>query len=88
MIDFLTIFFFNLIFSPSLNYNLDLPIIVALPMKSLFKGVRVSKYRHVYGSVARKDQCYDNINITKNAHDSNFCAANPKVIELEERKVL
>ncbi|UXI18150.1 programmed cell death 6-interacting protein [Sarcoptes scabiei] len=51
-------------------------------MKSLFKGVRVSKYRHVYGSVARKDQCYDNINITKNAHDSNFCAANPKFLAI------
>nr|XP_046914736.1 coronin-2B-like isoform X2 [Dermatophagoides farinae] len=50
--------------------------------KALFKGVRVSKYRHVYGMVARKDQCYDNVQITKNAHDSNFCAANPKFLAI------
>ncbi|KAH9420719.1 hypothetical protein DERP_001150 [Dermatophagoides pteronyssinus] len=50
--------------------------------KALFKGVRVSKYRHVYGVVARKDQCYDNIPITKNAHDSTFCAANPKFLAI------
>ena len=42
--------------------------------------------------VARKDQCYDNIPITKNAHDSTFCAANPKVnlenfpIKIQEKK--
>lgn len=47
--------------------------------QSLFKGIRTSKFRHVYGDVARKDQCYENINITKNAHDNNFCAVNPKV---------
>ncbi|KAI2809222.1 hypothetical protein BLOT_000369 [Blomia tropicalis] len=50
--------------------------------KSLFRGVRASKFRHVFGSAARKDQCYDNINITKNAHDSNFCAVNPKFLAI------
>ncbi|XP_077996592.1 uncharacterized protein LOC144449917 isoform X2 [Glandiceps talaboti] len=43
-----------------------------------FRGVRTSKYRHVYGSASRKDKCYENIKITRNAHDSNFCAVNPK----------
>nr|XP_006823289.1 PREDICTED: coronin-2B-like [Saccoglossus kowalevskii] len=45
-----------------------------------FFKIRTSKFRHVYGSVARKDKCYENIKITKNAHDSNFCSVNPKFI--------
>ncbi|CAG2120060.1 unnamed protein product, partial [Medioppia subpectinata] len=48
--------------------------------QSLFKGVRSSKFRHVFGCVAKKDKCYDNLKITKNANDSNFCAVNPKFI--------
>ncbi|XP_054161740.1 coronin-2B-like isoform X2 [Oppia nitens] len=51
-------------------------------VKSLFKGVRSSKYRHVFGSVVKKDRCYDNLKITKNANDSNFCAVNPKFIAI------
>lgn len=42
--------------------------------------VRSSKFRHVYGSPARKELCYEGIKITKNAHDSNFCAVNPKFL--------
>ncbi|XP_070545785.1 coronin-1C-A-like isoform X2 [Ptychodera flava] len=45
-----------------------------------FRGVRTSKYRHVYGNPARKEKCYENVKITRNAHDSNFCAVNPKFI--------
>ncbi|XP_014246492.1 coronin-2B-like isoform X2 [Cimex lectularius] len=45
-----------------------------------FRGVRSSKFRHVYGQPLKREQCYDNINITKNAHDSHFCAVNPKFI--------
>ncbi|XP_023226440.1 coronin-2B-like isoform X2 [Centruroides sculpturatus] len=45
-----------------------------------FRGVRTSKFRHIYGSPARKDNCYECIKITKNAHDSYFCAANPKFV--------
>ncbi|XP_060527324.1 coronin-2B-like isoform X2 [Cylas formicarius] len=45
-----------------------------------FKGVRSSKFRHVYGEPAKRDKCYDNIQITKNAHDSQFCAVNPKFL--------
>ena len=45
-----------------------------------FKGVRSSKFRHVYGAPAKKQKCYDNIKITRNAHDSDFCAVNPKFL--------
>lgn len=45
-----------------------------------FRGVRSSKFRHVYGEPARREKCYDNIQITKNAHDSQFCAVNPKFV--------
>lgn len=47
-----------------------------------FRGVRTSKFRHVYGQPARKEQCYDNIKITRNAHDCGFCAVNPKFIAI------
>lgn len=45
-----------------------------------FRGIRSSKFRHVYGSPAKRDRCYENIKITKNAHDSQFCAVNPKFV--------
>jgi coronin-2 len=48
----------------------------------LFRGVRSSKFRHVYGSPSRREELYDNIPITRNAHDSNFCAANPKFVAI------
>lgn len=47
-----------------------------------FKGVRSSKFRHVFGSPAKRDRCYDNVKITKNAHDSHFCAINPKFVAI------
>lgn len=47
-----------------------------------FRGVRSSKFRHVYGQTARKDKCYENVNITKDAHDSNCCAVNPKFLAI------
>ncbi|KAL4707911.1 hypothetical protein ACJJTC_013702, partial [Scirpophaga incertulas] len=47
-----------------------------------FRGVRSSKFRHVYGVPFKKERCYDNIKITRNAHDSNFCAVNPKFVAI------
>lgn len=44
--------------------------------------VRNSKFRHVFGTGLRKEQCYDNIRITKNSWDSNFCAVNPKFLAI------
>nr|XP_022307279.1 coronin-2B-like isoform X2 [Crassostrea virginica] len=47
--------------------------------KMAFK-IRSSKFRHIYGSIPKKDLCYENIKITRNTHDSNFCAVNPKFL--------
>lgn len=47
-----------------------------------FRGVRSSKFRHVYGEPAKREKCYDNIKITRNAHDSQFCAVNPKFLAI------
>ena len=44
--------------------------------------VRSSKYRHVFGRAAKKEHCYECIKISKNAHDSNCCAVNPKYIAI------
>ncbi len=45
-----------------------------------FKGVRVSKFRHVYGQCTRREQCYEGLRITTSAHDSQCCAVNPKFV--------
>ena len=45
-----------------------------------FPGIRSSKFRHVYGLPAKKDKCYENLRITRNAHDGNYCAVNPKFL--------
>lgn len=45
-----------------------------------FRGVRSSKFRHVYGVAGKREGCYHNVPITRNAHDSQFCAANPKFV--------
>ncbi|XP_059478903.1 coronin-1A-like isoform X2 [Neocloeon triangulifer] len=47
-----------------------------------FRGVRSSKFRHVYGQPVRRERCYDNIKITRNAHDALFCAVNPKFVAI------
>eukprot|EP01133_Synstelium_polycarpum_P001085 gene1085-1232_t len=40
--------------------------------------VRSSKYRHVFGQQAKKEECYQNLKVTKSAWDSNYIAANTK----------
>lgn len=47
-----------------------------------FRGIRQSKFRHVFGQPLKRDQCYDNIRITKSAWDSTFCAVNPKYVAI------
>jgi len=42
------------------------------------KVVRSSKYRHVFGTVAKKEDCYDELRITRAAWDSNYVCANAK----------
>ncbi|GAP87511.1 putative coronin-6 [Rosellinia necatrix] len=39
--------------------------------------VRASKYRHVFGKSTRKEFCYDNLRISRNAWDTNLIKANP-----------
>lgn len=47
-----------------------------------FRVVRSSKFRHVYGSAAKREQCYDNIRVSKSSWDSTFCAVNPKFLAI------
>jgi len=44
--------------------------------------VRSSKYRHVFGQPFRKEDCYDELKVTRNAWDSNYIAANPNYFAL------
>ncbi|SCU90403.1 LAME_0E08394g1_1 [Lachancea meyersii CBS 8951] len=44
------------------------------------KFVRASKYRHVYGQVAKKERQYENIRVTNNAWDSNLIKASSKFL--------
>ncbi|XP_076069874.1 coronin-1A-like isoform X3 [Oratosquilla oratoria] len=48
--------------------------------RNSFRGVRSSKFRHVYGKATRKENCYENIFITQKGHDTAACAANPKFV--------
>ncbi|KAI2626642.1 DUF1900-domain-containing protein [Hypoxylon sp. NC1633] len=42
--------------------------------------VRASKYRHVFGKSTRKEFCYDNLRISRNAWDTNLVKANPEYL--------
>ncbi|KAI1418792.1 hypothetical protein F5Y12DRAFT_781158 [Xylaria sp. FL1777] len=42
--------------------------------------VRASKYRHVFGKSTRKEFCYDNLRISRNAWDTNLIKANPEFL--------
>jgi len=53
-----------------------------LILQMSFRGVRQSKFRNVFGQPVKRDQCYDNIRITKSAWDSTFCAVNPKYVAI------
>ncbi|KAA8895509.1 hypothetical protein FN846DRAFT_334256 [Sphaerosporella brunnea] len=44
--------------------------------------VRSSKYRHVFGRPTKKELCYDNLHISKNAWDSNIIKANPQYLSV------
>lgn len=50
--------------------------------QAVFTKIRSSKFRHVHEVCWRKELCYDNIKITKNANDSQFCAVNPKFLAI------
>lgn len=44
--------------------------------------VRASKYRHVFGQTTKREQCYDNLRISKNAWDTNLVKANPRYLSV------
>ncbi|KAF4121303.1 coronin-1B/1C/6 [Geosmithia morbida] len=44
--------------------------------------VRASKYRHVFGKSTRKDSCYDNLHISRNAWDTNLVKVNPEYLSV------
>lgn len=46
------------------------------------KVVRQSKFRHVFGTPAKPEKCYNNIALSKNAWDSNYIAVNPTYLAL------
>ncbi|KAF7999384.1 hypothetical protein HF325_006060 [Metschnikowia pulcherrima] len=46
------------------------------------KFVRASKYRHVFGQAAKKELCYENLKVTKNAWDSNIIQCNGKYLSV------
>ncbi|NP_001083542.1 uncharacterized protein LOC398982 [Xenopus laevis] len=46
------------------------------------KVVRTSKFRHVFGQAVKADQCYDDIRVSQNTWDSNFCCVNPKFLAI------
>lgn len=47
-----------------------------------FRVVRSSKFRHVFGQALKRDQCYDNIRVSKSSWDSTFCAVNPTYVAI------
>jgi hypothetical protein len=58
---------------------------------SRFGFVRPSKYRHVYGTCAKREASYDNLRVSANAWDTNMVAVNPvswKQKNLRKRNVL
>lgn len=40
--------------------------------------VRQSKYRHVFGTATKKENCYDDIKLSRNAWDTNYITCNTK----------
>ena len=47
-----------------------------------FRVVRQSKFRHIFGSNMKREQCYDNIRVSKSSWDSTFCSVNPKFVAI------
>ncbi|XP_035824530.1 coronin-2B [Aplysia californica] len=44
--------------------------------------IRTTKFRHVYGAQCRREQTFENVRITRNTHDSNFCSVNPRFLAI------
>jgi len=44
--------------------------------------VRSSKFRHVFGTPAKKECCYDNLKVSRNAVDGNLIKVNPRFLSV------
>ncbi|KAJ2551636.1 Coronin-like protein crn1 [Coemansia sp. RSA 1933] len=44
--------------------------------------VRSSKFRHIFGTANKREECFENLRISVSAWDTNFVAANPKYISV------
>ncbi|PIA17305.1 DUF1900-domain-containing protein [Coemansia reversa NRRL 1564] len=42
--------------------------------------VRSSKYRHVFGTPYKRDECFENLRVSINAWDTNYVTVNPKYV--------
>ncbi|EDO41467.1 predicted protein [Nematostella vectensis] len=51
-----------------------------MAQRQSFRHRHVSKFKHVFGNPAKKEGCYEGINISQIAWESNFCAVNPKFL--------
>jgi len=49
-------------------------------LEKMSRIVRSSKFRHVFGTVAKKEDCYDDLRPTRSAWDSNYVAVNPSYV--------
>ena len=36
----------------------------------------------MYGSAYKKENCYEGVKISRNAHEGNFCAVNPRHVAI------
>ena len=45
-----------------------------------FRVVRTSKFRHIFGANNKRENCYDNIRVSKSSWDSTFCSVNTKFL--------
>lgn len=59
-----------------------MPKLLYHPPQNSFRGIRSSKFRHVFGRGSRKENCYENVLITQKAHDTAACAVNPKFVAI------
>lgn len=47
-----------------------------------FRGIRPSKFRHVYGLPSKKEACYTDVSMVRSGNDGNLCAVNPKFLAI------
>ncbi|KAJ8305169.1 hypothetical protein KUTeg_017281 [Tegillarca granosa] len=69
----------------TLNVKIYFNFVNGVQVKVMAFKFRTSKYRHVYGSPNRREQCYENVRITRNTHDGQCCAVNPKFLAVTGR---